>query len=59
MREYAGLAFREIAQVVGVSENTIKSRMRYALEHLRKHLAVHGIDGSAVRDGEEASEDKA
>ncbi|MBK8011065.1 MAG: RNA polymerase sigma factor [Deltaproteobacteria bacterium] len=56
MREYAGLPFREIAQVVGVSENTIKSRMRYALEHLRKYLAAHGIDGSVIRDGEDEEE---
>ena len=39
MREFQGLKFREIADVIGVSENTIKSRMRYALEHLRLALA--------------------
>lgn len=39
MRELQGLKFREIAEVVGVPENTIKSRMRYALEGLRAHLA--------------------
>lgn len=38
LREVSGLKFREIAGVVGVSENTIKSRMRYALETLRGHL---------------------
>lgn len=40
MRELEGLKFREIAAVVGVPENTIKSRMRYALEALRNHLSV-------------------
>lgn len=39
MRELQGLKFREIAVVVGVSENTIKSRMRYALQGLRAQLA--------------------
>ena len=38
LREVSGLKFREIADVVGVPENTIKSRMRYALETLRGYL---------------------
>jgi len=39
MREFRQLQFKEIAAIVGVSENTIKSRMRYALENLRLALA--------------------
>lgn len=39
MRQLQGLAFADIASVVGVSENTIKSRMRYALERLQEALA--------------------
>jgi len=38
MRELQGLKFREIAEVVGVPENTVKSRMRYALQALRGRL---------------------
>ncbi len=38
LREVSGLKFREIADVVGVPENTVKSRMRYALETLRGHM---------------------
>ena len=38
MREFQGLKFREIAQILGVSENTIKSRVRYALQALRLRL---------------------
>lgn len=38
MRESADLSFKEIADVIGVSENTVKSRMRYALEKLRASL---------------------
>lgn len=41
LREVAGLRFQEIAEVVGVSENTIKSRMRYALERLQAALASY------------------
>ena len=39
MREFLGMPFKEIAEVVGASENTVKSRMRYALEKLRSELA--------------------
>lgn len=39
LREVANLPFREIAQVTGAPENTVKSRMRYALERLRDALA--------------------
>jgi RNA polymerase sigma-70 factor (ECF subfamily) len=45
LREYAGLPFQEIASIVGCPENTVKSRMRYALEHLRKILEAAGITG--------------
>jgi len=38
MREMLHLQFREIAAITGVPENTVKSRMRYALEKLRDQL---------------------
>jgi RNA polymerase sigma-70 factor (ECF subfamily) len=38
MREFLDMPFKDIAQVVGVPENTVKSRMRYALEKLRLEL---------------------
>jgi RNA polymerase sigma-70 factor (ECF subfamily) len=38
MREVMDLPFAEIAAVVGASEPTVKSRMRYALEKLRGAL---------------------
>lgn len=41
MRESADLSFKEIADVIGVSENTVKSRMRYALEKLRASLGEY------------------
>jgi RNA polymerase sigma-70 factor, ECF subfamily len=43
LREQAGIAFKEIAELVGVNENTVKSRMRYALLGLRKALAELGV----------------
>lgn len=38
MREFQGLKFREIADVLSIPENTVKSRMRYALAGLRVSL---------------------
>jgi RNA polymerase sigma-70 factor (ECF subfamily) len=49
MREVLDLPFAEIAVAVGVSEATVKSRMRYALEALRGALAeLH--DASDTRE---------
>lgn len=39
MRQVQGLPFKEIAAIVGVPENTVKSRMRYALERLQEALS--------------------
>jgi RNA polymerase sigma-70 factor (ECF subfamily) len=39
------VAFKDIAEVTGTPENTVKSRMRYALEGLRRHLQELGVDG--------------
>ncbi len=41
LRESADLQFNEIARIVGCPENTVKSRMRYALEKLREALAEY------------------
>lgn len=38
LREFQHLSFAEIATVVKARENTVKSRMRYALEFLRAEL---------------------
>ena len=43
LREQAGLRFAEIAAVTGAQENTVKSRMRYALEGLRARLRERGV----------------
>jgi RNA polymerase sigma-70 factor (ECF subfamily) len=38
MRELMDMPFKDIADIVGCPENTVKSRMRYALEKLREDL---------------------
>ena len=38
MKEYEGLKFREIADALGISENTVKSRMYYGLEAMKRML---------------------
>src|SRR5205823_585027 len=50
LREQAGVPFKEIAGMVGVNENTVKSRMRYALEGLRKALLAAGVDSDTGAD---------
>jgi len=50
LREYHGVQFKDIAQVTGVPENTVKSRMRYALEALRKQLAAAGVEGDMAEE---------
>ncbi len=41
LREFQSLPFSEIGEIVGATENTVKSRMRYALTKLRSHLAEY------------------
>jgi RNA polymerase sigma-70 factor (ECF subfamily) len=49
MREYLGLPFKEIAEITGCPENTVKSRMRYALEKLREQLEEYRDLAEAVQ----------
>jgi len=48
LREYQALPFQEIAEIVGAPVNTVKSRMRYALEGLRRRLTEHVDAGTAA-----------
>ena len=43
LREYEGVAFAEIAAITGAPVPTVKSRMRYALEALRRTLGELGV----------------
>ena len=49
MRELANLPFKEIAEITRVPENTVKSRMRYALERLQEALAEYEDYARALR----------
>jgi RNA polymerase sigma-70 factor (ECF subfamily) len=45
LREKAGLSFKQIAKTTGAPLNTVKTRMHYALGHIRKALAGQGFWG--------------
>lgn len=51
LRHVENLRFHEIGEITGVSENTVKSRMRYALAALRAQLT--DFDGLSFDDEEE------
>jgi RNA polymerase sigma factor (sigma-70 family) len=48
MKEYEGLKFREIAEALQISENTVKSRMYYGLDGLKKILEKKHITKEAL-----------
>lgn len=48
LRQVQGMPFGEIARVTGTPENTVKSRMRYALERLQEALADFRDDREAL-----------
>lgn len=50
MKEYQNLKFKEIADILGISENTAKSRMYYGLAALRKVFKEWKIDKESVND---------
>lgn len=43
MRHYAGLSFKDIAELTDVSINTALGRMRYALSNLRKMMNIKEV----------------
>jgi RNA polymerase sigma-70 factor (ECF subfamily) len=49
LREISSLPFKEIAEITGVAENTVKSRMRYALERLQQALEEYEEYARALR----------
>ena len=48
MKEYEGLKFREIADALQISENTVKSRMYYGLDGLKKILESRNITKETI-----------
>lgn len=49
LREYEGVGFAEIAEITSAPVPTVKSRMRYALEGLRRTLAALGVHAEGER----------
>ncbi len=49
LRELGNVPFKDIAEIVGVPENTTKSRMRYALERLQQALSEYEDYARALR----------
>lgn len=43
LRHFQNMPFDEIAKISDLSINTVKSRMRYALQHIEKHLRSVGL----------------
>lgn len=54
LREYNGIPFKEIAAITQTSENTVKSRMRYALESLRRRLTELGVNENGTTENQAA-----
>jgi len=48
MKEYEGFKFREIAEALNISENTVKSRMYYGLDNLKKILEKMNINKDTI-----------
>ncbi len=48
MKEYEGLKFREIAEALNISENTVKSRMYYGLEAMKRILERRNITKETI-----------
>ncbi|MFY0593031.1 MAG: sigma-70 family RNA polymerase sigma factor [Roseivirga sp.] len=49
MKEYEGLKIREIAEIMEISENTVKSRLYYALGSLKKLLDQWNVNRETVQ----------
>ena len=49
LREVGNVPFKDIASITGVPENTVKSRMRYALERLQEALSEYEDYARALR----------
>ncbi len=48
MKEFEGMKFREIAEILGCPESTVKSRMYYGLNGLKAALAKQGYTAEGV-----------
>jgi RNA polymerase sigma-70 factor (ECF subfamily) len=53
LREVNGLQFKDIAEATGTGENTVKSRMRYAMLAMQKRLAAAGFVAGAAEHADD------
>lgn len=51
LKEFEGLKFKEIAEMLNISENTVKSRLYYGLSALKKIFAKWNIDKENISYG--------
>lgn len=51
LREKTSMTFEEISTMSGVPRNTVKSRMRYALENIRRFLQKRNIGREVMTNG--------
>jgi RNA polymerase sigma-70 factor, ECF subfamily len=51
LKEYHGMTFQEIADLMGCPLSTVKTRLYQGLTVLRRHLAGQGTSGAAARVG--------
>jgi RNA polymerase sigma-70 factor (ECF subfamily) len=49
LREVGNVPFKDISTMIGIPENTVKSRMRYALERLQKALLEYEDYAKALK----------
>lgn len=52
LREKTDMTFEEISEMSGVPRNTIKSRMRYALENIRRYMKRRRSGSKVTNHGE-------
>ena len=48
LKEYEGLTFQEIAEVLDLPVSTVKTRLYRGLERMREHLVGQGVNAPAV-----------
>jgi RNA polymerase sigma-70 factor (ECF subfamily) len=55
LKEFEGLKFREIAEILGCPESTVKSRMYYGLDGVRASLERRGFRAGGIRTQKQRS----
>jgi RNA polymerase sigma-70 factor (ECF subfamily) len=48
MAFYEELSYSEIAELLGIPVNTVKTRVYYAKQQLKKNLQAEGVTGQSI-----------